>query len=60
MQTLIDRGANITHSLRLVHTMLLICRDLILTDALGIIGKISNYLQCNLALCNSCFDLQLV
>ena len=40
-------------ALRLVHTTLRICCDLQQTVALQIIRKISNYLQCNLALCNS-------
>ena len=46
--------------LRLIHTTLWICCDLRHKVALWIIRKISYYLQCNLALCDSRCDLQLV
>ena len=46
--------------LRLIHTTLWICCDLRHKVALWIIKKISYYLQCNLALCDSRCDLQLV
>ena len=46
--------------LSLVHTTLWICCNLQQTVVLWVIRKFSNYSQHNLALCDSCCDLQLV